>query len=94
MNKTRNHDTESYTMVDDSIDASVKSLDPAFHAGQTPELTKDTESLDMSPLEPQVPSSVAHRRGRRKVMKKKMLKDEEGYLGERDNVYRSHLDKI
>lgn len=28
-----------------------------------------------------IPAGLGRRRGRRKVMKKKMLKDEEGYLG-------------
>lgn len=35
-----------------------------------------------SQLDPQVPSSAGRRRGRRKTMIKKMIKDEEGYLGQ------------
>lgn len=69
-------------MILDEIDPSVKSSDPAIHSGQEPDLTTDMKTRDRSPTEPQQPSKFRHRRGRRKVIKKKMLKDEEGYLGE------------
>ena len=38
-------------------------------------------SQEEAPTEPYITVSGGRRRGRRKVMKKKMLKDEEGYLG-------------
>ena len=38
-------------------------------------------SQEETPSEPHIEVSGGRRRGRRKVMKKKMLKDEEGYLG-------------
>lgn len=66
------------------IDASVKPSDTAIYPGQKPDLPKDTKSLDVSLIQShdELPSA-GHRRGRRKVMKKRMLKDEEGYLGQR-----------
>ena len=58
----------------------------------TPELppadgSQDSEPIDLPksqaspPPETTVSVSNGRRRGRRKVMKKKMIKDEEGYLG-------------
>jgi DNA polymerase delta subunit 3 len=51
--------------------------------------TEDNKEIEASrPQEPEVmetplvSSSGGRRRGRRKVMKKKTIKDEEGYLGE------------
>ena len=51
--------------------------------------TGDNKEIKVSrPQEPEVaetplvPSTGGRRRGRRKVMKKKTVKDEEGYLGE------------
>lgn len=73
---------EIYVIVDDDVDASVQPLDPAVHAGQEPDLTTNTNSPDVPPIDPQGVSKIGHRRGRRQVIKKKMLKDEEGYLGE------------
>ena len=71
-------------IVDDDVDASVRSLDPAVHAGQEPDVTTNTNSPNNPPIDPQGVSLTGHRRGRRQVIKKKMLKDEEGYLGEPD----------
>lgn len=71
--------------MDNTVDASPKSSSPTLHAGPRSELAANIQSLDVSLPKPQVSSSASHRRGRRKIVKKKMLKDEEGYLGERDD---------
>lgn len=72
---------EIHVMVDDEVNSSVQSLDPAIQAGREPYLTTETKSHDMPPIDPQGIATIGHRRGRRKVVKKIMLKDEEGYLG-------------
>lgn len=79
------------TSTDNTIDASAKSSSPTLHAGQGSEMAVNIQSLDVPLPKPQAPLSASHRRGRRKIVKKRTLKDEEGYLGERDNrVSRSH----
>lgn len=55
--------------------------DGAPQTSQEPELVDGAKSQrDISP-EPSVIVTAGRRRGRRKVMKKKTVKDEEGYLG-------------
>lgn len=41
----------------------------------------ETGTPNETPVQPSLTISEGRRRGRRKVMKKKTLKDEEGYLG-------------
>lgn len=48
---------------------------------QTPALIEGSESPVGPSIQPQVAVIGGRRRGRRQVMKKKTLKDEEGYLG-------------
>lgn len=56
-------------------------------AEEPPEVSQDPDAIDAptsqreAPPEPQVAVNGGRRRGRRKVMKKKTIKDDEGYLG-------------
>lgn len=83
MKKIKGTVDEVDIILDDESKVSVQSLDPAIHASQNPELTTETESHDISLTDSQEVSLVGRRRGRRQIMKKKMAKDEEGYLGGR-----------
>ena len=47
----------------------------------TPQVSQGSTSQKQTSPEPSVVVSAGRRRGRRKVMKKKTIKDEEGYLG-------------
>ena len=46
-----------------------------------PQISQSSISQKQTSPEPSVVVSAGRRRGRRKVMKKKTIKDEEGYLG-------------
>ena len=74
--------SEAYLMIEDDVDALAKISGPASQVGQVPGLTAQVESTNESRPEGEVHSSAGQRRGRRKIMKKRTLKDEEGYLGE------------
>lgn len=59
-----------------------------LHAARDPKPDSESESefIDKAPPqsespEPQLKTSSGRRRGRRKIMKKKTIKDDEGYLG-------------
>lgn len=55
--------------------------DDAPQISQESELVDGSASQNETSLEPPAVASGGRRRGRRKVMKKKTIKDEEGYLG-------------
>ena len=46
-----------------------------------PQVSQGSTSQEQTSPEPSVVVTAGRRRGRRKVMKKKTIKDEEGYLG-------------
>lgn len=79
--KIRCYNVDAYMMVDEAVDQLVENSSPTFQASSGPGPPLSVEPLDDSPLDSHIPTSSGHRKGRRKVMKKKMLKDEEGYLG-------------
>jgi DNA polymerase delta subunit 3 len=64
-------------MVDDDMPDAPNTNDPEIHA--TPVATPET--IELSQSETTVSVQNGRRRGRRRVMKKKKVKDEEGYLG-------------
>jgi DNA polymerase delta subunit 3 len=64
-------------MVDDDMPDAPSTNDPEVDA--TPIATPETVELSQS--ETTVSVQNGRRRGRRRVMKKKKVKDEEGYLG-------------
>jgi hypothetical protein len=79
--RIRCYNTDAYMMIDEAVDNLAKNPSSTLHASPGPGPAPSVKSLDESPLDSRLPLSSGHRKGRRKVMKKKMLKDEEGYLG-------------
>lgn len=68
-------------MVKDEVMKDVGESGPPSAGSPEPAAIDKIESHQELSTEPQVVVSGGRRRGRRKIMKKKTLRDDEGYLG-------------